>query len=77
MRLRARSGKKEKDLSEDEYLRINTAGWDGIVDSYRNFTRDYWDLAGGFHLRPQADLQLRQLFKRTYRHLDGIRDTNS
>ena len=32
--------KKEKDLSEDEYLRINTAGWDGIVDSYRNFTRD-------------------------------------
>lgn len=25
--------KKEKDLSEDEYLRINTAGWDGIVDS--------------------------------------------
>ena len=26
--------KKEKDLSEDEYLRINTAGWDGIVDSY-------------------------------------------
>lgn len=23
--------KKEKDLSEDEYLRINTAGWDGIV----------------------------------------------
>lgn len=35
--------KKEKDLSEDEYLRINTAGWDGIVDSYRNFTRDYWE----------------------------------
>ena len=35
--------KKEKDLSEDEYLRINTAGWDGIVDSYRNFTRDYWN----------------------------------
>ncbi len=25
--------KKEKDLSEDEYLRINTAGWDGIVEA--------------------------------------------
>lgn len=30
--------KKEKDLSEDEYLRINTAGWDGIVgDKIQNF----------------------------------------
>ena len=34
---------RREDLSEDEYLRINTAGWDGIVDSYRNFTRDYWE----------------------------------
>jgi len=25
----------------DEYLRIDGAGWDGIVDSYRNLTRDY------------------------------------
>lgn len=25
----------------DEYLRIDYAGWDGIVDSYRNPTRDY------------------------------------
>ena len=31
--LRLLSERKEKDLSEDEYLRINTAGWDGIVDS--------------------------------------------
>lgn len=55
--------KKEKDLSEDEYLRINTAGWDGIVDSYRNFTRDsigrrrpsmlrFTLLWTGFHLYP-------------------------
>ncbi len=28
---------------DDEYLRIDDAGWDGIVDSYRNFTRDYWE----------------------------------
>ncbi|MBW4888985.1 hypothetical protein KXQ82_04635 [Mucilaginibacter sp. HMF5004] len=27
----------------DDYLRIDEAGWDGIVDSYRNFTRDYWE----------------------------------
>ncbi|WP_084442014.1 glycoside hydrolase family 2 TIM barrel-domain containing protein [Termitidicoccus mucosus] len=25
----------------DEYLRIDSAGWDGIVDAYRNPTRDY------------------------------------
>lgn len=35
---------KESKLSEgDEYLRIDDAGWDGIVDSYRNLTRDYWE----------------------------------
>ncbi|WP_221406059.1 glycoside hydrolase family 2 TIM barrel-domain containing protein [Epilithonimonas lactis] len=28
---------------DDEYLRIDDAGWDGIVDSYRNLTRDYWE----------------------------------
>lgn len=27
----------------DDYLRIDEAGWDGIVDSYRNLTRDYWE----------------------------------
>jgi beta-galactosidase len=27
----------------DPYLRIDEAGWDGIVDSYRHFTRDYWE----------------------------------
>ncbi len=27
----------------DEHLRIDYAGWDGIVDSYRNPTRDYWE----------------------------------
>ena len=26
---------------DDEYLRIDGAGWDGIVDSYRNITRDF------------------------------------
>lgn len=35
---------KSSKLSEgDEYLRIDDAGWDGIVDSYRNLTRDYWE----------------------------------
>ena len=27
----------------DPYLRLDGAGWDGIVDSYRNFTRDYYE----------------------------------
>jgi beta-galactosidase len=27
----------------DAYLRIDEAGWDGIVDSYRNVSRDYWE----------------------------------
>lgn len=27
----------------DKYLRIVENGWDGIVDSYRNPTRDYWE----------------------------------
>lgn len=28
----------------DEYLRVDRRrGWDGIVDSYRNITRDYWE----------------------------------
>lgn len=31
-------------LSKDKYLRISDAGWDGIVDSYRNPTRDYHEL---------------------------------
>lgn len=36
--------KKKKDLDPDnKYLRIDNAGWDGIVDSYRNPTRDYWE----------------------------------
>lgn len=36
-------GKYDKIVKEDEYLRIDDAGWDGIVDSYRNPTRDYWE----------------------------------
>ena len=34
---------KKKNIynDNDEYLRIDGAGWDGIVDSYRNITRDY------------------------------------
>ena len=36
--------KKNKDVhAGDDYLRIDYAGWDGIMDSYRNFTRDYWE----------------------------------
>lgn len=27
----------------NDYLRIDDAGWDGIVDSYRKLTRDYWE----------------------------------
>lgn len=27
----------------DQYLRLVENGWDGIVDSYRNPTRDYWE----------------------------------
>ncbi len=27
----------------DPYLRVSTAGWDGITDSYRNPTDDYWE----------------------------------
>lgn len=35
---------KSSKLNEDDpYLRIDEAGWDGIVDSYRNPTRDYWE----------------------------------
>lgn len=28
----------------DDYLRVSSAGWDGITDSYRNPTRDYWEV---------------------------------
>lgn len=28
----------------DVYLRIDESGWDGIVDSYRHPTRDYWEV---------------------------------
>lgn len=31
-------------IEKDEYLRISTDGWDGITDSYRNPTRDYYEL---------------------------------
>lgn len=36
-------GKYDKIVKDDDYLRIDDAGWDGIVDSYRNATRDYWE----------------------------------
>ncbi|WP_277558475.1 glycoside hydrolase family 2 TIM barrel-domain containing protein [Ereboglobus sp. PH5-10] len=33
---------KSGDRSDgDEYMRLDSAGWDGIVDAYRNSTRDY------------------------------------
>lgn len=39
-----KKGPKNRGISKDDYLRISEAGWDGIVDSYRNFTRDYHEL---------------------------------
>lgn len=37
-----KSKSSNKNFGEvDDYLRIDYAGWDGIVDSYRNITRDY------------------------------------
>lgn len=35
--------KYDKIAPDDEYMRIDDNGWDGIVDSYRNPTRDYWE----------------------------------
>lgn len=33
-----------KSIEKDSlYLRVSSAGWDGITDSYRNPTRDYWE----------------------------------
>ena len=29
---------------DDDYLRLNPEGWDGITDSYRQPTRDYWEV---------------------------------
>lgn len=29
---------------DDDYLRLDAAGWDGITDSYRNITRDYLEV---------------------------------
>lgn len=29
---------------DDDYLRLNPEGWDGITDSYRIPTRDYWEV---------------------------------
>ncbi|WP_211321274.1 glycoside hydrolase family 2 TIM barrel-domain containing protein [Arcicella aurantiaca] len=36
--------KYDKIVKDDEYLRIDDQGWDGVVDSYRNPTRDYWEV---------------------------------
>ncbi|HSC55282.1 MAG TPA: glycoside hydrolase family 2 TIM barrel-domain containing protein [Phnomibacter sp.] len=38
------AGRYEKIVKDDEYLRIDDQGWDGIVDSYRKPTRDYWEV---------------------------------
>lgn len=37
--------RKEKmnSLTSDPYLRLDPAGWDGITDSYRQPTQDYWE----------------------------------
>lgn len=29
---------------DDAYLRIDASGWDGVTDSYRRPTRDYWEM---------------------------------
>lgn len=29
---------------DDDYLRLDAAGWDGITDSYRRPTRDFWEV---------------------------------
>ncbi len=40
----------------DRHLRISPAGWDGIVDSYRNPTRDYYELKAVYcPVYPEAD----------------------
>lgn len=40
----------------DPYLRISSDGWDGITDSYRRPTRDYWELQAVYSpLCPDAD----------------------
>ena len=31
-------------VKDDAYLRIDASGWDGVVDSYRNKTRDFWEI---------------------------------
>ena len=40
----------------DVYLRIDEAGWDGIVDSYRHPTCDYWEAKAVYaQVYPQTD----------------------
>lgn len=40
----------------DKHLRISSAGWDGIVDSYRNPTSDYYELKAVYcPVYPEAD----------------------
>ncbi|MBQ7427309.1 MAG: glycoside hydrolase family 2 [Prevotella sp.] len=29
---------------DDDYLRLDAAGWDGVTDSYRKPTRDFWEV---------------------------------
>ncbi|MFT3751809.1 MAG: glycoside hydrolase family 2 TIM barrel-domain containing protein [Paludibacter sp.] len=42
--LKTPNPKEKNDLSPDKNLRLISDGWDGIVDSYRNPTRDYWEV---------------------------------
>lgn len=37
------AGPYDRIVKDDEYLRIDDQGWDGIVDSYRKPTRDYYE----------------------------------
>lgn len=42
---RSRYGVLAKD---DDYLRLDAQGWDGITDSYRHPTRDYWEVKAAY-----------------------------
>jgi len=51
-----KSDRKDDRAPHDDHLRITGEGWDGIVDSYRNPTRDYWEAKAVYaQVYPAAD----------------------
>ena len=41
---------------DDDYLRLDAAGWDGVTDSYRKPTRDFWEVKAVYApVYPDAD----------------------